>query len=670
MLRTVLTRLAGLVLVVPLAWLLGSPDAGSLDRDHRFEAAAERPGQNRTRQAASVGDGHYLADGAGGSYTREAHGPIGANLWLADLALWRRVTGGPPPTYADALASRRLWLAGAVAALVATGAPVWAVALSLALLAAFPVPASSPDGDRAWPSLVAVVGTLGALLRIAAEAGAWRRPLRSVGVLGGLGLGIGLAGAFRPEARGAPAATLAGVALLAALAGLLPPSPVAGWRARLRDVRRWPRALAGLQRRELRVALLAAAALAGIALAPLAVRANVALFELLEETEHAPPAHTPLVWHPLLLGLGSEFHSQENLEPSDLLGLVEMHLATGTFSGFHDPDYEAALRERFLGIAARNTPFVLQAWAQGLRELLLDDTRPLTTPLALAAALAIGAAVLRGAHRRPDGAVAIAGAAGLAAAFAVPPLLAGRALAAGFAPALAAATGLAAAAALRGSETPHAPQGPPAEPSGFGARALRAAAVAAAAGAVLLAAVAWWSIATQIERDALAEDLASGAAGYEDLLRAEPADAALAFNELPAARRAQLADAWLAERPWPSTVAPPSPDAAAPAVRAVWGVGWLGDTFLVFVRNEERLVRAVLSLDVELWMPAYLPVAAEGTLDPAPPFAAEREIDRVHRRIHLPDDVAPGTWLFGLHLPSRFVSAVSFDEWRLPIVVP
>lgn len=660
-----LARVALLVLALPLVWIAADPNAGALDDDVRTRAVLGNRLGNLLRQEEAIAAGHYLADASGGSFTRDATERVGLNLWLADLALWRQLRGRPPPTRLDAL-SLQPWLCSlGVVALVVLGAPAWGVAWVVAVFLLFPAPAASEVGQRTWPQLLAL-GMALALVERAAEALDRRGPLalgRTVAPLFGWGLVAGLAGVVRDEAAATVAIVLAGLAAwqaagwgigrLAGDADLAPPSRAPEGR------RPWGRVLGPLRAgaAEPRAVVAVAIALVGLAAASLAASANLRLFEAIEGVDHRPVRGRHLFWHPLVVGLGQDFHAQEHLSGTDGTGITLMHAETGAFRGYAEPAYERALRERWLALAWHNTPFVLEVYTHKLRRLLLDPARPRTATLGLLFGGLLALALARTARARSAGDALRLGAAPLlVGAYLGPGLMMSPAYATALDPALASA------ALLCGVVVARPRPGGVASP----ARRRRGRRVGGALLAVALlavAAVAGRAIAVVAERQRLSRGLQEGTLALEAALDAYHADATLAFNALPPERRRRLAEELLA--------AGAGADAgrvelrrraeASPLRAAVWR----GDQLYVVLQPDRTLEGAGLPMRLRYREPARFPTFEGAGLRWLPPFDRVAERSELGSRLYVPDPLPPGTWLLSVRAPAAHLASIALDDAEL-----
>ena len=83
--RVVFGRLLLAPVLVPLAFVLAAPSGGSLDFDHRHQGGLGGRIIALHRQIDALAQGHYLSDGEGGSFTRDACEVGGAKLRRATM---------------------------------------------------------------------------------------------------------------------------------------------------------------------------------------------------------------------------------------------------------------------------------------------------------------------------------------------------------------------------------------------------------------------------------------------------------------------------------------------------------------------------------------------------------------------------------------------------------
>lgn len=644
------------LLLAPVAFVLAAPESQSLDFDYRHQAGFGNRLITLHRQVEAIARGHYLADESGGSFTRDAAEVVGPNLLLANAALVRSWLGRPPPTFDQMLRWQSHLASLAVLAMLASGTPLWTVGVALLLLWLFPNTPATLAGQRAWPQLLTVALAVGALASLSRWIARERPRVWALAGMLLLALCAGGIGHLRDEARFHFLAPLLGIAAATAGAALLRLRTQRDAIARVRE--------AGLAAAtvEMRIGLAVAVMTAGVVATTPLRDLNLLVFEAIEDVEHRPKRGWHLFWHPLYLGLGFDFHTQEHLAWLDPIAVADAHAATGSFSGF-DASYEAIVRDRFLEIAWRNTPFFAHGLLHKLRVAFFGTGRPKTMPLLALATLLAGASCVRLRGRAGDPqareACLLLGGAGLVGVALAPGLMAGSEHLHVLDAALIGASLLAAASlaprALRDRPDP--------EPS-YPVCLARVLGVAAAVALVGLAALCWRVIAVERHRGELTAALASGDLRVTDLLSEYHVDASRAFNALPQARRTALARELAArEEPLDAGVRLASARGSSKIRAAVWT-----ERALFLWIEVDRLVRVPsLSLRFEFREPALVPVGNLDTLDFSPPHTGVQPYESLKRNLYLPVPMERGPWLFSIRAPRAHLDAIEINAGPLRV---
>jgi hypothetical protein len=660
-LRRAVAQRAGLcLLVVPVAFVLAAPDSTSIDFDFRHQSGFGNRLIALYRHCEAVAQGHFLTDETGGSFTRDANEVLGPNLAIADVALVRSWLGLPPATFNQVLRWQSHLAAFAAVVMLVAGAPLWTIGLYLLLLWLFPATPASLAGQRAWPQLIAVALAVCALASLSRWAARERPQWLPLAGLLGLALCAGLVGQFRDEARAHFLVPLLVLAVASAGVALLRPAAVRDSLARARR-----EGLAGLSA-ELRIVLAVVVAALGVASVTLLRDLNLRVFEAIEDVEHRPERGWHLFWHPLYLGLGFDFHTRENLAWEDPIAVADAHAAHGSFVGFTS-DYERSIRDRYLEIAYRNTPFFARVHLHKLRVALFGEGRQTTTLLLSLAVLLVFAAT-RELRRRPGDPVREAcmllGGVALAGITLAPGLMAGsdhlQVLDAG----LLGAAFLAAATWLVRVPADEAAGGEPVYARRLG-RVLRAGILA---GLLLLSLVCWRVVRVESHRQELSAALASGDVEFADFFSEYHADASWAFNDLPRSARAAVARRLTAARSRP--LDPGLRFASARGSSQVLAGIWTQRALFLLIRLDRGARGGSLPLEFEFRKPALVPTNTLDTLDFSPPHRRTSRLDSLPRKLHLPTPLDPGPWLFSIRAPRANLEAIEIDPARLRVSRP
>ena len=661
--RRAASRLLLALLLLPSLFLLSSPDAHVGDQAITYSRLQSSVGfRNKVllAQVAAINKGQYLVGKRGRSMTQESPDDLGALLWQADLALVRRALGLGPmsPSGIYRIQSHVSVLAAGL--LLLLGVSYFETFLFVVLLVLFAPSGIGNHDGRLWPQVISLALTFVlidmATRRVADEPS--QPPLRHFFAIA---LFTGWMGIFRAEAH--YIALVPFLALFATNLAILvwnrPPRHPdrSSWRAGvtglLSEARRWltrnrsgesrrfPKWTVGLASPQLRAVLVSAVVIAGIFAASGVGTLNIALFEVIEDTEHQPEMGRHLFWHPLFLGLGAHHHHPENIYWHDFEGKIEAQKESGVFSGY-TREYEQTIRHRYLDILTHNTSTVFQAYLRKARDLFAGQHAAVSGALPLAIIALLGLILLFSVQRSRGSSLAgglnfALASVSVVAVAALPGIMTTLDYATALCPALTAASLFGAALTAR---TCAADPPPECGDDRYWLWFRRVTIVIPVASAIVLAAVGIRSASIRAHREQLSQQLAGGSLSYSQLLDEYHADAVTAFNSLSRAEREKLT----------REISGHLPPRLDPKVRLVPGTPtslvvdarWRNDHLYLLVRLKERLT----GLNV---IPVQLGYESE---------------DAIHLNdlIFLPPRIESGPWLLSMRAPRNHVRDIAIGR--------
>ncbi len=650
-------RLLICLVVIPVLFLIFSPSTLSVDEALTF-TNFQHLGNRKTdalKQVDAINAGRYLTDADGRSMIRTYPDDTGEFVWLADIGLMRRALGLGAMRKAEIFRAQAYVAVIGALLLVMCRVSFRTLVPAFLLLFFFSLPVIAKWGGRAWPQLLAVVTTF-VLLDLSANKSGDGRLKNELWRLFLIALYAGWLRSFRAEAGyivGLPFLLLLALNLVVvardritrertrhpkdsatalALAKRWVALP-AKW-LRARQLPRIDTRLAGV--REL---VACAVILGGLTAASLGFYFNIKLFEVIEGVDHQPTLNGHLVWHPLYVGLGYQYHYPESISWKDDYGSLLAQKENGSFSGW-GPESEDAARKRYLEIMIRNTGWVLQVYLSKLRMVLFDTAKGATFPLLIAALAALNGLLIL--HRLTGGGLA-GGLQFIVASIAM--------IAAASMPAIAttpqyetavdsALSGIVLFGLARGmGELIERDEGKARDESYWAGFRLAAGSFGIAICALLtlgVARAAW----TESHRRDLTTALASEEIEYTQLLDEYHADAVVAFNRLSDAEREELS-LKISDR-YGRGLSPQLAFAKDPTAYSLINATWTDEYLFLLV----RLAKPVLGQHV-------IPIGFK---------FRNLESRYLVDRIHLPPLMKARVWLFSMKAPRETVEALSIGD--------